>query len=368
MPLNNILTTSSNKTLKDCPKKFELAYVLGIRQDREAEYFRWGHNWHTAMEMLGQGLGVDATVDAIRANYAVRPDYIDPEAWESEYWSVACCVIAYAEHYKDDGVQVDDTEREFCVPIINPETGHASTKWKLAGKIDKAVTIAGRQLLGEHKTTASDLAPGSDYWRNLRLDSQPSNYIAASRSMGLNLVGVWYDVLRKPAIKPKQIAMKDFASFLTIKKYCGQDFDVDLHRDGSKNIVEVTINGDSATLEQLKTGVTIRETPAMYGARVMQEVSGNPSRYFARYELARTEADLKAAAYELWNVMQSINSMSQSGQWYRNERECLRMGKCEYFDICGNNLDPQHDQLDGYKTVENRHQELALTATTNQGE
>lgn len=368
MTLNNILTTSSTKTLKDCPYKFFLCYMLGIRQDREAEYFRFGHNWHMAMEMLGKRLGVDAAVDAIRANYAVRPDYIPPEEWEAEYWTVACCAIAYAEHYKDDGVQIDATEREFCVPIINPETGHASTKWQLAGIIDKAVTIGGRQLLGEHKTTASDLDPGSDYWRNLRLDSQPSNYIATSRSMGLDLVGVWYDLLRKPAIRPKQIAMRDFADFLTARKYCGQDFDVVIIRADDKRIVAVEVNGDAAPMEMLKTGVTMRETPAMFGARVMQEVSSNPGRYFARYELARTEADLKAAAYELWNVMQSINSMSQSGQWYRNERECLRMGRCEYCNICFNNLDPQHDQLDGYVTVENVHQELVLTTTTKQGD
>ncbi len=361
--LNNILTTSSCKTFKDCPYKFFLSYVLGLRPEQEKEYFRFGSNWHMAMELLGNDVDPFDAVNAVRSNYEVRPDYIDSEKWLAEYWTIACCVLAYAAHYEGDGVIINTTEEEFCVPVVNPATGRASTKWQMAGKIDRTITIGSRNYLGEHKTTRDDIGPGCDYWAGLRLDSQPSNYVAALRAKGRPVDGVWYDVLRKPVIKPKRLSTKDFVAFLTVRKYCGQDFDVDIRRTEDKKISGVAVNGESVPVIGLKSGITMRETPEMFGARVMQDVTSDPGRYFARYELARTEADLEAAAYELWFVMQQINSMFASGQWYRNERECLRMGRCEYCNICFNSLDPTKDQLDGYVVVENVHQELACTAT-----
>lgn len=192
--MKHILTTSSARTCKQCPYKYYLRYVLGLRRDREATPLRFGTNWHLGLERLGEGVPIDGVCGEVAANYSTRPEYMDPTAWEVEYYTVASSLVAYREHYKNDGLAVLATERSFCLPIRNPATGHPSTKWRRSGKIDKRVQVGDVAAIMEHKTTADDISPGSEYWKQLRLDSQVSMYLSAEREEGRDTYTVLYDV------------------------------------------------------------------------------------------------------------------------------------------------------------------------------
>jgi len=363
--MTHVLTASSTKTCKQCPYKYYLRYVVGLRRDREATPLRFGGNWHRGLELLGQGCVAADMQGQLATEYRDRPEYISPEAWEVEYYTVASALAAYAWYYQNDGLEVVATESEFCLPITNPESGRPSTKWRRAGKIDRRIRMGEHEMIEEHKTTSEDIAPGSDYWRNLRIDSQISMYLSAAREIGHPTSGILYDVFRKPQIRPKKLSLKDAVGFLTTNLYCGQTFDVTIQRDEAKKIVGVQVNACKATLEPLKAGPTLRETPAMFGARVLQSITELPDQYFARQEIARTEADMEAAAFELWAIMQQINSMSRTGHWYKNETQCVRMGRCEFCDICFDGVDVTNDVPDGFIRVENPHVELSTLKETN---
>jgi hypothetical protein len=233
----------------------------------------------------------------------------------------------------------------------------------MGGKIDKIVLVNGRLKVREHKTTSDSIDPTSDYWSRLRLDNQISFYVLAARMAGYDVDGVDYDVLHKPQISPKMLTQFDSKAFADGGEYCGQQFTIDSSvlalGDGS----HISVDGVAAEVESGKKPGTfaLRETPAMFGARVFADLQATPDKYFARRDIARTEADLEASRYELWSIMQTINEMTVTKRFYRNADSCIARGsaKCDYTGICFNQLDPLTELPPEYTRIAFVHPELA---------
>jgi hypothetical protein len=222
--------------------------------------------------------------------------------------------------------RVIDVESEFCFPLLNPETEGRSQTFDEAGKIDAVLQHqdTGRYVVLEHKTTADDLDPASDYWARLTMDTQCSKYVLALRSRELEVGNLLYDVVHKPGSRPRNIPVLD-------------EDEVKIVLDANGNRVR-TKDGmkwrQSADTEAGYVLQTVLETPAQYGARLTAEIALEPDRYFAQKEVPRLDTDLLEYMADAWALSKQILEYRRAKLWPRNPAACSAFSKCEFFDLC----------------------------------
>jgi hypothetical protein len=309
-----------------------------------------------------QGTGYVADpLDAVTRMLSYRYGSLYPglprEAAETERVTLLYSLFAYRFHYDEKPLEVITRELPFRIPLLDPYTHKPIPGVFVDGKIDKLIwTPEYRLAVMEHKSTSDAVAPDSDYWGHLRLDTQTSIYLyAVIRLMadgllepygvkGQSIGEILYDVWHKPQISPKKLSQADTAKFLESGVYCGREFEVAAEcHDAVKGRV-VLIDGEPAETELLKSGApTIRETPDMFGCRLFSDMEERPDYYFARRLLTRTSEEIERFEWELFSVYQSIQSMIEDGSWYHNEHSCDNFGKCDYCQFCfsGIELDPK---------------------------
>jgi hypothetical protein len=135
----------------------------------------------------------------------------------------------------------------------------------------------GRWLV-EHKTTSEDISTGSVYFRRLRLDAQIGVYLQAEPGAE----GVIYDVLRKPAERPK-----------------------------------------------------VGESADAFGARVLAKIRSDPDRYYRRAKVVRLESDREELARDVWQTSRHIIAARRLKQYPRNPDSCFQFQRaCDYLPVC----------------------------------
>lgn len=330
----NLLTHSRMTCAKTCLRKHWYAYEFGIRKERDSQPLRMGAAFHHGIEEIGVGVDIDFAVNAACADYQHFPAWcITPEDqldWEIEGVIVECLIRGYVERWGQSPQQTVAVETQFDLPLVNPETGASTPLWRIAGKIDKIVSLDGRLLISELKTAGEEIDAEADYWKRLRIDQQISLYMIAARQLGHDVQGIIYDVTRKPLIRPRKLTKAENCDIAATGNYCGSP------------------------------GVTgERETPQMYGARLLVDMRERPDWYFARREVARLEADLSDFAYELWQYQGILRDCQRTGRWPRNTSACLHPYKCEYWELCTGGYDTASGTTpDGFKRLDFVHPEL----------
>ncbi len=218
----------------------------------------------------------------------------------------------YDARWSGDNWKAQRVENEFQVPIVNPDTGKSSRTFTLAGKMDGIAKYLQKSWLIEHKTTSESIEdPASPYWRRLEIDAQVSTYLLAAWQQGIDLAGTMYDVIRKPAIRPKQVK-------------------------GAGRI----------------------ETPQEFGQRLTNDCLERPEWYFARRSIYRTDAQLVEHAREIWQAAAEIGLARLNRTHFRNSGACIRWNSpCEYLGLCSG-----HETIDDPKWVrgERVHRELDM--------
>ncbi|KKK63517.1 hypothetical protein LCGC14_2993470, partial [marine sediment metagenome] len=201
------------------------------------------------------------------------------------------------------------------------------------------------------------------YWNHLNLDTQTTLYPYAARVLQLNgdleiygikaidplISGVRYDVWHKPGIRPKKLTQADSKQFVEDGLYCGEEFAIDSMSGG-----RYFVNGEPAEVEPGKKEGTfaIRETPDMFGARLLQDISERPDFYFARKELARTEADFKRFENELYGIYKTLKFITSIDGFWHNEQQCEATFKCDYIEQCYNGIELSVDNVpEGMKCI-----------------
>jgi hypothetical protein len=345
-----------------------------------------GTAWHKGLEILSMPIGSDFQIGTITVKliddenrlaraveaacevYETVPDYADPTEWAVERETIACALAAYNWLYPTDKSEFETvaTELEFDLPLINPETGHATPSFRRVGKIDRVIRHkgTGRLLIQEHKSTSKSIDSGSTYWLRLRKDTQSKFYIVAGRDMqkadeglipaaldqGELISGLLHDVFHKPQISPKMLTQADSKAFMETGDYCGQKFGTMPSEDG----IPPAVDGVSTDFEPGKKEGTyaLRETPGMFGARLLQDMTTRPEFYFARKEVPFTDQELKAFEYQVWALQKNMNEMERTGFWFENEQQCEATFKCAYCSICYNNVDVFNGQTPpGFKRL-----------------
>jgi hypothetical protein len=394
------LSASSINAYKACPFRFRNAYVLGIRSIEDTEAQRIGTSWHEILEiaslepgslcptcdseklpdgitayvedpdcLICAGTGkvpddvMDAVVRVLNERYADVP-LLDKEKKDIERTRLLYALVGYRWYYGTDFEPAVAREEYFKLPLLNPETGHPVPGVEITGKIDKLVRlspgVAGYAHIAvkEHKTTSSSLDSDSSYWAHLNMDSQTDIYIYAARR--LQLMGelekfgikatdpliskVSYDVHHKPQTSPKKLTQGDSKKFVETGEYCGQKFEITSECNGDVGVVGV--NGVQADIEPGKKEGTfaVKETCEMYGARLLLDITERPKFYFAQKPLVRTDTEMKAFEYELYDIAKDMQSKIRADRWWHNEHQCEATFKCDYCDSCYNHipLDPEN--------------------------
>lgn len=358
--MSDILKLSASRMgdYKDCPTRYKLPVIDRVFPDEDSDIARVGTNWHEIQHHLGDKYH-DANfnellIDFLNETYEECPSYKTLEEWSVERITLLSAACAYKHIYANQPFQTIASELEFELPLLHPETGRAIANVRLRGKIDRIIQYPdGRILIREYKSTGSAVDTESTYWQNLRMAMQPSIYYDAALRLGYAIEGVEYDLLHRPGIKPKKLSQADSRELIDTKKYLGVGIEIKVP-EGPEGQIAALINDELVeTIPGAKEGTfAIKETPGMYGIRLLQDMVDRQNFYFCRQEIPRTPEDMHAYRWELYNVYQAIKLMKKQGCWFKNERQCEATFKCSYIPICYNNVDVNERIPDGFHKKE----------------
>lgn len=238
-------------------------------------------------------------------------------------------VTVYDELWRENwrGYQIVDVEREFAFPLLNPETEGTSRSFSEAGKMDALLRRRsdGKLIVLEHKTTSDDVAPESNYWDRLRMDTQVSKYFLGAMQTGQDVGGVIYDVMGKPGQRQSQIPMRDEAGSKIV-------LDVNGNRVRTKDGKKWRETGDT------EAGYVVQarpETPGEFEARILEVLRENPFGFYAQKEISRLDSDILEYMSDAWQLSQQILYFRKQALWPRNPNACTAFNRtCEFFDLC----------------------------------
>lgn len=323
-----IITASRLKTARSCLRLHKYKYFQGYRPVGDNENLRFGTLFHQCLEAWW--LAKAAGQDALEASMAVAEK---ASADEYDCAKVSMLLVGYTARWGAEEWEVLGVEVPFETALINPDTGAKSRTWRLAGKIDAIVSNAkGETYIVEHKTSSEDVSSGSDYWRRLKLDGQLSVYNVGAMSLGYELSGALYDVIKKPTIRPAK------ATPVADRKYT---------KGTAKEPSKLYANQRE-----------FDESPAEYAERIANELTADPNKYFARGYVVRLEAELDEAMADVWQTAEAIRHAELTGRHTRNPDSCFKYGSnCAFVGVCcgeaslddGNlflKLDSVHPELD----------------------
>lgn len=385
------LSASARGDFKACPMRYLFKYGYDLRLKKEKDSLRIGTVWHRCHEIMNtlpeskcsdclqheelrpncylcEGTGflpedqMEAVIRYLNKTYEQVPEYKTPDEWAVERIKILYSISGYYWHYgREDQFETVGTEIYFSLSIINPRTGRALPNTKRPGKVDRLVRHkeSGLLYVFERKSTVTSLDSGQ-YWNRINMDGQVSMYLSALRQAQKNgelekygigkdnpsIQGIYYDVWHKPGIDPKMLSQKDSKAFVETGKYFGQEFEM-VHEVWAKvpELIAVedskllTINGvfASVTPGKKEGTFTIFETPEMYGARLLSDISERPEFYFVQREIARTDAQLEQFDLELANMAKVIRHIKENDLWFINEGSCESPYYCDFRSICYNN-------------------------------
>lgn len=390
------LSASCISAFKACPMRFRFAYREGLRLAEDTESQRIGSNWHTCQEIANtdpekpcicfahqsglpkladpecpicKGTGFMPDTPAIERVtawlnhcYATVPSYVDKETWEIERVILAYSMAGWLWYYQNDEIETLAAEVRFRMPVRNPASNRALPNVELIGKIDRIVKWQDRYLNLEAKSTTKSIDSDSTFWQRLNLNTQISVYAHAARflqytealvqygieadAQAPQISGTLYDAWHKPGIRPKKLTQAESKAFIESGEYFERKFEVREQETAYLDQASNTV--DTAAFQQLfiddvlavtepgkKSGTfSLRETPEMFGVRLLADITERPEFYFARREIGRTSEDLEAFEWELYHIYQTMKSMNKNKHWWTDESQCEATFRCSYTPIC----------------------------------
>ena len=321
--MSNCLTQSRLRSYRECQRLHHLRYEEGFAPVVESESLRFGTLLHIGLEVWwkdGDWRG------AIEENEADPFDRI--RAFE--------IMDGYDARWNGerDRFQILAIEEQFTAPLLNPETGMPSRTWVLAGKCDGLIKQDGDNIVLEHKTTSDAIDSDADnYWQKLSMDHQLSLYVIGAESLGFQVSKCLYDVIRKPSIRPLKATPVEARKFTKDGRLYANQRETD-------------------------------ETPEEFRERLRDEIQDNLEKYFQRRLVPRMESQIQDFLFDAWQTARQIREGEIAGHAPRNPEACHRFGRCPFWDVCANGLDPSTSQ--DFIRRENVHPELNFKEENNE--
>lgn len=320
-----LLTNSRRNSFGMCHRKHQFEYELCKKPITEAGSLNIGTLTHEALERWWAAADESTSARIVEVESHLQQklqDGADPY----DIALVRGMMIGYERRWGNSGDEwlAIAIEAQFQAPLMNPATGAASRTFQLAGKLDVVASCNGRTVIVEHKTTSEDIGPESRYWLKLAIDGQVSGYYIGAQVLNMEADGCIYDVLRKPGMKPSQVAILDENGLKIVMNAAGERV---MNKDG-KTFRQTGSTADGYVLQ------TRVETPEEYGRRVATEVTENCDKYYGRREVPRLDSDLVEYLDDMWATAREIADAQTKGRWPRNPRSCDIYSGCPYFDVC----------------------------------
>ncbi|KKM60827.1 hypothetical protein LCGC14_1537910 [marine sediment metagenome] len=329
----DVLTHSRISCFKACRYRHYLEYECGLRRERDATPLRIGTQLHLGLECMAKAGPL--LKPAALHDFCMRLDdqYADIPAWVTDVLKWLCeaeiikrLLYGYLWRWGDDGWQTLAAEETFNLPI--PGKQHATRTYRIAGKLDQAVLLPdARTALVEHKSTKRSIEPDSDYWKQVQLSDQVTEYFWAKRQLGQYLDTIILDAIHVPGMGPKYATPEENRKYTKAGKLYANQRECD-------------------------------ETPAEYGERLTADITEHPDTYFVRREIPRLDADMTRFLRDLYQVQAQIRDASRNGLHYRSTDACTSPYRCNYLDFCREGYEPGDEAPPGFVVVDNIHQEL----------
>jgi hypothetical protein len=354
--MNNVLTASRMSAIRTCPRRHFWSYEIGLRKNVETSIaLHFGGAWARAMEARWDGRSYeDALVIAIPEGIQHLDSY--------ECAKVAALLAAYYDYYGPiENCAKIHPEVQFKKPI---DGWDGASNWSAQGKMDGlGVLVDERQAIVEAKTTRCNIAPESDYWQRLRFNEQLLQYISESRKYGWNPEVVYYDVTRKPAIRPREVTCRDEEGPIVIEDATGKRAYVEKGPKGKKVKVARQSGGEGYTVQKRM------ETPDEYSDRLWHDALARPEFYFRRWEVPVLDDQVREFQHhrlqqvhliEHYRSMERFGPLRDQHAWPRHVMEA-NCNNCSYKSFClqgvevdlgnlpaGFSIQPFNPELDTY--------------------
>lgn len=343
-----LLTNSRREAFQVCRRKHWYSYELGVRKVDDAKALRMGTAGHLGVEILCRTGDLGTACEAVDKSYATLPEGYDALDWAYERETILRLICAYEWRWEAHKLTYLAVEREFELPLLNPQSGKPTPSFNLGGKMDGVVQLEdGRQAVKETKFLGEEIGADAPLWMRMKMDGQVSLYMIAARRLGFAVDTVLYDVVRKPTIRPEQIPIRDE---LGVKIVLDANGDRVRLKDGKK----FRQTGD----ESLGYVLQVRPmTPDEWGEKLTADITARPEFYFCRNEIPRLNHELEMFEYELWDLQQTLRDAQRNDRWYRtvSKNTCPY---CPYFGICSSGVDVSGALPEGFVRVYDTHPEL----------
>lgn len=306
-----------------CPRRWFYKYHQGLERVGEVSRpLEFGTAFHAAQYVLWT---TDAPKeDRVRAALETWDNSVSGLEWED--WVIGrVLLIGYAAKWDDDEYRVHTLpigEQRVLVPLNAPD-GVSDPDLVLSFMMDIGAHDAqGRNVIGEHKTTTSDL-DGEIFWDRMQQSLQPDTYMIGAAKAGRPTDYLLLDAIRAPALRLKK------ATPLDKRKHY--------------------VKGDRAG--QLYEGQReFDETKEEFMARIMAEIMGNPNKYYQRRQFTRTDDELYASECDLWawgSLMKAaVDGKNGIPVAPRNRKACNDFGQpCGYIPLCWDGASPDDKRL-----------------------
>ena len=122
-----LITTSSARAYRACPRRYYYSYELGAKARRKGNALAFGTLIHKGLEAWLLG-GLEAALAAVAG-----PTYGFDDA------KAEAMLRGYDARWALSEYETIAVEKEFVAALRNPETGAASRTWLLGGKVDGIV-------------------------------------------------------------------------------------------------------------------------------------------------------------------------------------------------------------------------------------
>jgi hypothetical protein len=239
--------------------------------------------------------------------------------------------------------KIVEVEQLITSDLYNPATQAKSRTFSVAGKIDLVGIRDGKRVLFDHKSSSENIEdPADPYWRQLIIESQPSHYALLKWLNGEKIDELVWDVIKKPAVRPRQVSKQDRMFTASSGVYFGSPISQD-------------------SLAELRA--TEKESLEMFEHRLAHDCTElRPQAYFQRRTVPRLDSDLLEHAQDIWDYSQEIIAARRLNRHPRNSGACMVYNRpCTYLGLCSGFSDAEDPSQ--WRKVEQVHRELSLEGT-----
>ena len=349
---DDFVFTNSEMSSAECSNQHHIKYELRLRSRayRKMRHLNVGGMVHTGVELLYRA----AQNPDLSFEEMTSPDMLekiqshvrqlakkemakfipDPHANPAVYQRqlkkdrgmIKVAIDGFFKHiFAKEQYEIIEPEMQFIVPVRTP-SGRKSPKFKFAGKVDGVVrNVMGDNLMYLHELKVLGKFDDNDI-RYLAIDDQITGYLWAAREMGMHLNGVVYTVIRKSG------------------------FDFSLNKDGKKRMKDAKAENRKYVYDPIDDYETADELIA----RIAKDYDENPSKYFIRKIIARTQAQIDAFGKRLYLKVTDIVRM-QSLPAYPQPSP-FQCSMCNVFELCANFT--EENAKTNYEPHSKKHGEL----------